>query len=286
MHPLSVLVYVAGVFALLFSLFHPVLLGLQAVVTLAVLLTYGNRGAMLKKLAGFLGIALVIALLGALFDHRGTYFLFYLFGNPITLEAVVNGALGGLMILTMLMVFSAFNVLLDGQKLLYLLCRPLPKTGLTLYMILRYSHLLGPRAAEIMQTHRSRFEPDSGLIPRLRQLAGTLKVLCAWSLEDGLLMGLSIRASGYGTQKRSAYTHYSFATADAAFIAAALCCLALVFTATAGGTANYAVFPQLQPVLVTPRLATAAALASLYTALPLCTELILNLSRGIRHAVR
>lgn len=81
---------------------------------------------------------LLVAVTNPLFSHNGVTPLFYLNGNPVTLEAFVYGAAIAVMVVGVMLWCRCYSAVMTSDKFLYLFGRAIPKLALVLSMALRF----------------------------------------------------------------------------------------------------------------------------------------------------
>lgn len=273
-HPLTCLLYLAGTAALPMLWLHPAVLAESVVLLMLVNVTL-DRGRQMKRNGGMLlFLALLFLVLNPLFSHRGRIVLFTLWENPITLEAVVYGGLLAMSLLAVLLAFQAGNIYLDADKWMYLFSRIVQKTTFALLLCMREIPLLRQRARQLHAVHRLKYRREQrNFRQRIAGGARELSALVSWSLEDALQTAQSMRARGYGLyRKRTFYFPYRFRTEDA------LLCAFFVVTGIVlaclrwSGGLVFSVYPQLEAVAWSGKLAIACLLYGIYIIIPIWLE--------------
>lgn len=269
-HPVVLLVYLASAIACGMATLQPAYVCISVLVGGVYARYLIGRKRFWTSFAAFLLLFAVVAIANPLFNHKGLTVLFELFGNPITLEATVYGLCAGGLLLSVLLWFLCYQTLMTNEKFLYLFGRMLPTLSLMLSMILK----LIPQCAYKVQNIR---HAQAGLLggegggrrEQLRQAVRTASILTSWTMEDSIETADSMRARGYGTANRTAYSPFHFAVHDGLALAAlgALAAVHLVFLFRRGG---YAFYPRLGPLDAVPLGAYAAYAALL--AFPLILE--------------
>ena len=207
--------YIAiGVLLLYFN--HPLFL-LAAFLFLVVVNLTHDKGKELKKwLPMLLIMSSFIVLLNPFLVSRGTNILFYFRGKQVTVEATVYGVVMTLSIVAIIILFISFNLILNGNKFLYVFSRILPKLAFLSMLAIRFVPLLRVRLEEITDVQRVRgIDMRSGSI-RNRAKSGMvlLQILLTWSLEEAMETADSMEARGYGTGKRSSYLPFRWEKRD------------------------------------------------------------------------
>lgn len=211
--------YIAvGVLLLYFN--HPIFLLLIFLLLIVLNLTH-DRGKELKKwLPVLLIMSSFIVLLNPFLVSRGTTILFYFRGKQVTVEASLYGVVMSLSIVGIIILFISFNLILNGNKFLYIFSRVLPKLAFLSMLAIRFVPLLRVRLGEIADVQRVRgIDIKSGSIKnRAKSGMVILQILLTWSLEEALETANSMEARGYGTGKRSSYLPFQWEKRDVGWL--------------------------------------------------------------------
>ena len=233
----------------------------------------GRRAARFNLTATVWTVVLMTAV-NAFFTHNGATPLFYLGGNAVTREAVIFGLAASFVLVTVIIWFTTFNIIMTSEKVLYLFGRAAPVLGLTLSMAFRFFPLLRARFEQIRTGQKclGRDDRTKGLATRMRLYGKELSILLSWSLESSLETSDSMSARGYGLKGRTSYHLFRFTGCDAAV----LVLICLLGALTIGGliaapetTAYYPVFRPVKPA--GPLLAALVSYAALIL-IPSVTE--------------
>jgi len=248
LHPAVCFLYYLGFFSLTMLFIHPYFL-LAALAAALLLNFFHDRAKQVRK--GFLlyfFIGVIILVINPLFSHRGATILFYLFDQPITLESIMFGILMMLSITTILISFVSFNLIISEDKFIYLFSSFAPKTALLIMMAFRFVPLLKRRLIEITNVQKTRGINITNGTLRQRAKAGMslLHILMTWSLEEALQTADSMKARGYGLDKRSSFYKYRFYKFDI-FIFIWFCVLSIVLLVVGlSGMGKLEIYPQLE----------------------------------------
>lgn len=220
LHPAALIVfYVAALtFGIIFM--HPavLLIAFAASVSTAFLIRGGEA---LKFLFAFcVPLALLVILINPIFNHRGLTKLFDFFGNPVTKEAFLYGALNAIMLVSALLWFFSFTFVMNSEKFIYLFGRIIPKTALILSMTLRFIPLFIRRVktTAAARTMIGKGFKGGGIIPKIKYGLRILFIVITWSLENGVESADSMRARGYGLKGRTSFTLFKFKKTDCVFL--------------------------------------------------------------------
>lgn len=220
MHPAVALLYYAGLLLFAALITHPLFLITELAGLILLLLLQGQGRQLLRGLPFYLLMAGSVAVLNPLFSHRGAHILFYLWDQPVTLEAVLYGLIMMLVLLTIFLLFISYNYTVTTDKFMYAFAAAAPKTALLTLMAIRFVPLFQRRLREITLIQRFRgIDVGKGsLRKRMRDGMTLLKVLLTWSLEEALQTGDSMKARGYGIRRRSTYSIYKMDWLDKAVL--------------------------------------------------------------------
>lgn len=245
-HPAVAALYFVSVLLVTMFTAHPVLLALALLGGIAFCATMERRRMFFKALAFYLPLFALIALTNPLFSHNGVTPLFFMNGNPVTLEAILYGIDIAAMLIAVMYWFKCFNYVMTSDKLLYLLGKISPKISLVVSSALRFIPLLREQAGKIRQTQRAMglYTSDSWS----DKLRGTLRVyssLITWSLENAVDTGSSMKARGYGLKGRSHFALFHFTREDGILLALIGCMDVIVCGSLLEGGLDFAFYPRM-----------------------------------------
>lgn len=140
----------------------------------------------------------------ALSVHAGEIVLFRLpqgwpiVGGAVTLEAVLAGAVNGLSLMTILVVFAAFNAIVDHYQLLRAIPAFLFQAGVVISIAITFVPQMVLSAKEIRQAQRIRGHRFRGI----RDLLPLVLPLLANGLERAIQLAETMEARGFGSAVR------------------------------------------------------------------------------------
>ena len=122
---------------------------------------------------------LFIALANPIFNHRGATILFYIGGNPVTMEAFLYGLVSAGMMFAAVVWFTCYNTVVTSDKFLYVFGRVLPSIALIVSMTLSLIPKLMAQVKVIADSQRTLgLDWKSGTVPeRIRAGARILSIL-------------------------------------------------------------------------------------------------------------
>ena len=251
-HPWVSFIYFAAVIAGTLLFIHPVFVGVSLLCAIFSSVMINGRKTILATLGFGIPMFIFIALANPLFNHRGATILFYLFENPVTLEAIVYGIVSAGMMFAAVVWFTCYNTVVTSDKFIYIFGRIRPSVALIVSMTLSLIPRLLAQVKVIADSQRSiGLNWKSGSIKqRIRAGARVLSILVSWALEDAVITADSMRARGYGQKKRSTFSIFRFGKKDAKMLVLVLVLFAAeIFTYISGrGTMEFypaMVFPEI-----------------------------------------
>ena len=215
------------------------------------LLLKGSKGW--KLILVTLPMFLLVTLINPIVNHRGRTVLFYLFGNPYTLEAVCYGMVLGAMFMVMMIWFGCYNVVLTSDKFVCLFGSLIPALSLLLVMVLRLIPSFMRKTKQIIGARNSIGKGGNEGSTMKEKVGSGMTVLSAltdWALEGSIVTADSMRARGYGTAKRTSFRIYTMTARDWTLVTLeALFAAVVLWTAAIGGVeADYTYQINVSPV--------------------------------------
>ena len=243
-HPLSLAVYLIAVMLITMFCFHPVILLLSLLGGILFFVRLTGIASFIKECRFYLPFFVVVAASNPLFSHNGVTVLFFLNGNPVTLESVLYGVDLAAMLLAVVFWSKCWSAVMTSDKLLFLFGKPLPKLSLVLSMSLRYIPLFKNKWTEMRdaQTALGYFS-ESGFLSKLRGYVRIFSALVTWSLENTVETGMSMTARGYGLQNRTNYSLFRFRRRDIFLLLITLALTASAIVGIATGALAYGFYP-------------------------------------------
>lgn len=215
-HPLVNFIYFAIVIILTMFSMNPIFLGLTCIASWIYSIVLKGIKGLKFNIALSAPIMLIMTFVNTFFTHNGATVLFYLNNNAVTLEALYYGIASSVMLISVIIWFSCYNVILTSDKLIYLFGRIAPVLALTISMCFRYIPLLRKRFKEINEGQKcmGRNISHGSFIFRIRQFFKEVSILISWSLEEAIETSDSMEARGYGLRGRTSFHLYHFSKRD------------------------------------------------------------------------
>ncbi len=216
-HPIINMLYFALVIGLTMFLTHPACLMFSFGCAFAYSISLKGKQGLRSNLIFMLPLLLFTALLNPAFSHQGVTILTYLpSSNPLTLESIVYGAFAAFLLISVIVWFSCFNVVMTSDKFVYLFGRIIPALSLVLAMALRFVPRFAAQIKVISNAQRciGRDLRSGGLFERARHGIKILSVMITWALENAIDTADSMKNRGYGLPGRTAFSIFRFAKRD------------------------------------------------------------------------
>lgn len=281
-HPLVNFLFFLGAIVCTVVIRHPAYLiaGALCGATYYLLLN-GVRGV--KRIVGLVPLFLFLTAINPLLNTYGERTLFYVFGRPYTVEALLYGAAIAAIFVNTTLWFGCYNKVLTGDKFTALFGNLIPSLSLLLVMVLRMVPTFIRKSRAIGGARDAIGKGTQADAPYRAKLEGGLTVLGAltsWALEESVVTGDSMRARGYGTAKRSSFMCYRMQKSDWILLSvqSVLFVLVLVSSILGQTTADYT--PELLIAPVSWGAATYAAYLLIPTLLQIKENVLWYISKS------
>ena len=220
-HPAINFLFFALVLVFTMVFLHPVSLVLSLASSLVWLVSLKGRGAVLAGMKLLVPMMLLAAILNPAFNHEGVTILTYLpSGNPLTLESILRGLAGAVMLAAVITWFQCYSAVMTSDKFVYLFGRVSPALSLVLSMTLRFIPKFKAQLKVVTQAQRcvGRDVTQGSVAQRVRTGITILSILITWSLENAIETADSMKSRGYGLPGRTAFSIYRFDRRDKALL--------------------------------------------------------------------
>ena len=243
-HPIILFFYFFSMIFVTMFTTNPILLVISFVGSILFCWMLIGTNEMLKSLGYSLIMMLIMAITNPLFVHRGETILFFMNGNPITLEAILYGLNISLMIIAVFYWFKCYNLVMTSDKVIYLFGRMIPKLSLLISMVINYVPKFKRRYHEIDDAQKALgFYSQESYIDKIKSKFRILSILVTWSLENSVEMADSMRSRGYGLKGRSSYSIFKWTVRDTLMMCITLLLSIAVFTILGMGYGTFEFYP-------------------------------------------
>lgn len=203
-HPFPIFLCFLSLILLLVLIPHPIITFLSLVIS-------GIFLILSKQLKGYSFIYsfilyILIILINPVFVTKGATVLFYFFGAPYTLEALVYGIVFANMVMSLLWWSLIFRSFLTSDHIIYLFSKPFKVLGLMIAVVFR----LIPKFKKQMQDILLYQKKYSNARP-LKKGLDALLISITWAFESSLTMVDSMSARGYQSKRTHFHLfHFNF----------------------------------------------------------------------------
>ena len=205
-HPFAWLAWLAAAALPALSTRNPLYLSLTLLAVAVVYAALGRRSPLAQSWGAFVRFSVMLWLLSipftALTAHYGTIVLFRLpatwpiIGGPITLEAMLYGLTGGLALVTLLLIFAAFNVAVDQARLLRMTPGFIHGAGVVTGIAVAFV----PQMVTSWQAIREAQQVRGHKVRGVRDVLPLVMPLLVTALERAMQLAESMEARGFGGQ--------------------------------------------------------------------------------------
>ena len=216
---------------------------------------------------------LLVAITNPLFSHNGVTPLFFLNGNPVTLEAFVYGAAIAVTVIGVMLWCKCFGKIMTSDKFLYLFGKVIPKLSLVLSMALRFIPMLLRRRRKVSEAQKAMgMYSGKGFTDRLHRAARVFMAMISWSFENAMETSSSMKARGYGLPGRTNFSLFKLRKTDILLLGISVCLLSLSLAAVAAGDSAFYYYPRISGLGASPLAIAAYSAFALLSFLPFIIE--------------
>lgn len=244
LHPLVLIVYFVTILVVSMFSTNPVLLFLSLVGGMMFFGMMNSRKDFFTDLAFYIPMFFLIAIINPLFSHNGVTPLFFMNGNPVTLEAILYGGNIALMLMAVVYWCKCYSKIMTTDKFLYLFGKVIPKLSLVLSMALRFIPLFREKHREFRMVQGvSGLYDKKGFVNKIMCELKVFSALVTWSLENSVDTASSMKARGYGLKGRTHFSMYKFRKRDGIILAVNLLLFSVVTFGMGGGFVDFSFYP-------------------------------------------
>ena len=252
-HPIPLMVYFLSVIITAMFIINPVML-ITALLGGICFYAKLQRGRIFwSDIAFYIPMFLMIAVTNPLFSHNGVTPLFFLNGNPVTLEAVLYGADIAIMLVAIVYWCKCYSIIMTTDKFLYLFGKAIPKLSLVLSMALRFIPRFKTQIKQISNAQKAMgLYTSESFIDKIRSGCRVFMSIISWSLENSIETGSSMKARGYGLKGRTNFSVFRFTSNDYILLAVSVVLIAATGAGLALKAVDFSFYPRISSVLLQP----------------------------------
>lgn len=214
-HPFVILFYFAMIISLTMLTLNPILIILTFIGSIGFVVSLFGIKHALKSLAYSLILLIILAITNPIFVSKGETVLFFLNGQPFTLEAILYGLAAASTLISIFYWFKSYNDVMSSDKFIYLFGKIIP----TLSLIISMAFSLVPKfkkqykAIDDSQKALGIYTTKS-FADRIKNRLRIFSILLTWGLENSIDTAQSMRARGYGLKGRTSFSLFYWRRKD------------------------------------------------------------------------
>ena len=252
-HPLVLMVYFLSVLGVAMFITNPILQimallggGLFSLILL-------KRSEILSNIGFYTALFLMVSITNPLFSHNGVTPLFFLNGNPVTLEALIYGLFIGVMVIAVMLWCRCYSEIMTSDKFLYLFGKAIPKLSLVLSMALRFIPLFKRQMKRVSKAQKAMgLYSSKSYTDRIKGSLRVFHAMIAWSLENSIETSSSMKARGYSIKGRSNFSIFKFYSYDALLLSVSLLLLSITLLGSALKITEFYFYPDISQLNLSP----------------------------------
>lgn len=221
-HPLAQFVYFALVFGISVCVMHPVITGITFACAIVLGIVIDRRKFLKMFFCLYMPAIALGIIINPLFSHEGVTILWYFPDrNPLTLESIIFGIMSGIMIGSIFTLLFSFNKVMTSDRIMYLIGGVLPHISLIIAMALRFIPEFKHHLSEVLATQKciGKGIGEKNIFNKIKNACAIMSIMVTWAFESSVERSDSMRARGYGLQRRSRYVPFKLAKRDIILIA-------------------------------------------------------------------
>ena len=248
-HPIALMTYFISVLLISMFVSNPVLQALALLGGILFSTILLKRRENLSNIGFYIPLFLMIAVTNPLFSHNGVTPLFFLNGNPVTLEAFIYGIGIAVMIVGVMIWCKCFSEIMTSDKFLYLFGRIIPKLSLVLSMALRFIPMFKRQMQKVNRAQKAMgLYTTKSFMDKLKSASRVFISLITWSLENAMDTSDSMKARGYGLKGRTNFSLFRFYKNDAILLIINAVMILITLIGVANGQTTFSYYPRISEI--------------------------------------
>lgn len=220
-HPAVGFFYIAAVLVITMITMNPYLLAISCITSIIVMGYLKGLSELRKNIVPDISVIIFTVGIQPVFSGSGKTVLYYVNDRAVYLEGYIYGLVIALLLITVFNWCTVMRILMDSEKLMYLIGRLSPTLAMMITMILRFIPLMRQRYRVIhegqigMGRYNNPYSKKKnvlyafmGFIEKIRHRIKEISILISWSLENSIETSDSMESRGYGLKGRTSYHRY------------------------------------------------------------------------------
>lgn len=223
-HPVVLLIYFLSVLLIAMFVSNPLLQFLALLGGISFCIMLQRRSVLAGNIGFYVPLFFMVAVTNPLFSHNGVTPLFFLNGNPVTLEAFLYGIAIAVMVIGVMMWCKCYSEIMTSDKFIYLFGKAIPKLSLVLSMALRFIPMFRRQMHKVSRAQKAMgLYSSKSFTDKIRGHMHVFIAMISWSLENAMETSASMKARGYGIKGRTNFSLFRFYVGD--FLLLVVCVL-------------------------------------------------------------
>lgn len=272
-HPAALMIYFLSVLLVTMFVSNPVLQILAMLGGILFCLMLQKKSEIGGNIGFYVPMFLLVAATNPLFSHNGVTPLFFLNGNPVTLEALIYGIAIAVMVTGVMMWCKCYSQIMTSDKFLYLFGRVIPKLSLILSMALRFIPMFKRQMHKVNRAQKAMgLYSSKSFTDKIRSAMRVFMAMISWALENSMETSASMKARGYGMKGRTNFSLFRFYTGDGILLAVCIILLGITVSGTAAGETVFYYYPRISELNLSPCAVTVYTSFGILSFLPFIIE--------------
>lgn len=188
----------------------------------------------------------IIAVTNPLFSHNGATPLFFLNGNPVTLEAFIYGIAIAVMAIGVMLWCKCYSEIMTTDKFLYIFGKTVPKLSLVLSMALKFIPMYKQQTRRVSRAQKAMgLYSSKSVTDKVRSHARVFMAMVSWSLENSIETSSSMKARSYGLKGRTNFVLFKFGADDLILLAVIVILLGVTVFGIMTGETRFYYYPKI-----------------------------------------
>lgn len=252
-HPLVLLVYFLSILVVAMFVNDPVIQLFALVGGILFCAMLSKRSEAAGNIGFYVPLFFMVAITNPLFSHNGVTPLFFLNGNPVTVEAFAYGVAIAVMVIGVMMWCKCYSAIMTSDKFLYLFGKAIPKLSLVLSMALRFIPMFKRQMHKVSRAQRSMgLYSSKSFTDKIRSGMRVFMAMLVWSLENSIETSASMKARGYGLKGRTNFSLFRFYPRDGIMLSVCAVLLGVTIAGMITGETAFYYYPRISELTLTP----------------------------------
>lgn len=202
----------------------------------------------IKKLIFHIVFMLAITFINPLFSHHGKTVLFFLNDLPITLEALLFGALMSVTVISTVLWCEMLSNSMTSDKIIYLFGRPFPRLAVLISLTVRFIPMIKNKHKSISDAQKAFITHEPNIPEKIKNTLEIFSALITSVLEGSIDVSDSMKARGITLKGRTSYSDFRFRPVD--ILITSLCTVSApyIMIVKSSGALYFSFYPSVTPL--------------------------------------